>query len=210
METYASNPGNVRVKWLRLLFNMPRTALTLIGGGGTLLYFGYIANNMILTVIGGLCIGLLYAILSRARYRFIEGDVNISKVLSLNPPLFATSTNMRNTGGPTLYPVIKIVRRKVPNARGRRVKVGDYFPAACLYFGGSEQQPHWDNFDPVPLSVATDNLTTIDHHNEDLEYLHEEFEARLALVDTPNKPGLYFIDETRLATHRARPAVPEV
>jgi hypothetical protein len=208
MKTYASNPGDVRVKWLRLLFNMPGVALVLIGGGGALLYFGYVLNNMILTLVGGLCIGLLYWVVNNARYRFTEGDVNIAKVLSLNPPLFAISTNMRNTHGPVLFPVIKIVRRKVPNARGRCFNVGDYFPAACLY-SGSIQKPHWDNVYPVPLSVATDDLEAIDQHNQDLEYLRPELEARLALVDTPKKPGLYFIDEARLAAHKARPAVPE-
>lgn len=208
MQTYASNPGNVRVKWLRLLFHMPLVTFLLVGGGAAISYLGYVTDNMILTVIGGLTVGLIFWVINNARYRFIEGDVNISKVLSLNPPLFATSTNMRNTHGKLLFPVIKIVRRKVPSARGRRFKVGDYFPAACLY-SGTFEKPHWDNFYPVPLSVATDNLLTIDHHNEDLEYLRAEFEARLSLVDTPNKPGLYFIDEARLEARKTRPAVPE-
>lgn len=209
MKTYASNPGNVRVKQLRLLYHMPLVTLAFLGGGAALLIIGFFQNNAILGFLGAVCLGLLFWVIDNARYRFTQGDVNISKVLSLKPPLFAISTNMRNTGGSLLFPVVKIVRRKVPNVRGRRLKVGDYFATACLY-AGTDQKPHWDNVYPVPLSVATDDVETIEHHDEQLEYLRDELEARLALVDTPEKPGLYFIDEARLAARKSRPAVPEV
>jgi hypothetical protein len=168
-----------------------------------LLYLAYVHGD-ILAAMGSLfCVAVIWRVLSEAHYRFTKGDVNISKVLSLNPPLFATSTNMRNSHGSRLYPAIKIVRRSVPAVRGRRLKVGDYFSAACLYCG-SFQSPYWDNFYPVPISVATDDPAVIDHHDAGLVYLHDELEARLSLVDTPDKPGIYFIDQERLEALQAR------
>lgn len=202
MKTYASNPGNVRVKYLRVLAHSP-TAIVLFGGGGAaLLSSGYVFNNLFLTIAGGVFVGLLIFGLDGARHQFSNGDVNISKVLSLDPPLFATSTNMRNGYGDSKFPAVKIVHGKVPSVRGKRWEVGDYFPAACLY-SGSLKKPHWDNFFPEPLSRATDDLAVIEHHNKNLEYLRDELDARLSLVDSPGEPGIYFIDEERLSARQA-------
>lgn len=203
MKTYASNPGNIRVKLLRVLYHMPRVSLVLILGAVGLFTLAFVNREMISASFGIVCLGILWRVIDNANYRFTAGDVNISKVLSLDPPLFATSTNMQNNYGLRFYPAIKIVRGKVPAARGQRVEVGDYFAAACLY-AGSFERPYWDNFYPVPISVATDDLAVIEHHDQALVPLRDELNARLALVDTPEKPGIYFIDQDRLEALKSR------
>lgn len=143
---------------------------------------------------------IVFYLIARVR-QFRHGDINISKIISLSPPLFATSTNMRKQLGGAEYPVVKIVRRRVPNARGLRWKAGDYFAAACLYSGG--RQAHWDDFDPLPLSMAIDRVEVLMGETDRLAYWIPELELRLSLVRNVRKPGLYFLDAEQLALLRS-------
>jgi hypothetical protein len=206
MVTLATNPGQIRVSRLRLLLSEPFWPIALTISTVGLFALSRVSNPVFYTLaaIVSLAVLWLYLVfyLKARQAHFQEGDVNISKVLSLNPPLFATSTNMQTGLDQRVYPVVKIVRGKVPGARGLRWKVGDYFAAACHY-SGSLKARHWKDFEPLPLSFATDRVEVLEEHSRRLENLQEDFERRLALVKTPRRPGLYFLNAESLAASSA-------
>lgn len=206
MNTFASNPGDVRVNKWRLRWSEPFWSVFWIIAAIAFLGMSAFERSGLWVSLAGLSIGFFLGT-GRSPDHFQKGDVNISKVLSLKPALFATSTNMRNTFSDNEYPVVKIVRRRVPGYRGNTWKVGDYFPAACMY-SGSLKKDHWKNFFPLPLTMATDSVETIVGHLEGLEHLRSELDLRLSLVPRPYKPGLYFLDQKKLEALRGRSEIP--
>lgn len=208
MATLASNPGRIRVNRLRLLRNEPFWPIALAVSTVGLFALSRVSFTLFYTLASlvGFVILWLYIVfyLKARQAHFQEGDINISKVLSLNPPLFATSTNMQTGFDDRTYPVVKIVRGRVPGARGVHWKTGDYFAAACLY-SGSLRKPHWKDFEPLPLSIATDRIEVLEEHSMRLAHLREDLERRLSLVQTPRKPGLYFLDSAKLAALSSSP-----
>lgn len=201
-RTVAGNPGKLKVNRWRLYWSEPVGPVILIAGGLCLLVLSIFDPSPALPVLGGLCLGFAGFGSGRHVRQFEEGDVNISRILSLNPPLFATSTNMQNRLDSKPYPVMKIVRRRVPNLRGIRWKVGDYFPAACFY-SGSLKRDHWVNFSPLPVSMATDRVEAIHAQMDRIDHLRGELDRRLTLVPRPYKPGLYFLDHEKLAAMKS-------
>jgi hypothetical protein len=206
MNTYASNPGKIRVNYWRLIRHKPFWSLAIGVGTIGMFVFGALkgdagaVNLAMLVLVFFLAYRLLHVWgLSR---HFQVGDVNVSKVLSLNPPLFATSTDMQTGRDNMQYPAVKIVRGKVANARGMKWKVGDRFAAACMYSGALGSR-HWTDFEPLPLSMATDDAEVLQEHMRRLEHLFEELDLRLLLVPDVRKPGLYFLDAARLASLRS-------
>lgn len=206
MKARASNPGAIRIDYLRIVRHEPFWPIALLVSTVGLIALARLDNNVVYAlgaVVGFalLWIYLVFHFLAR-RLHFEKGDVNISKVLSVSPPLFATSTNMETGRDNMQYPVVKIVRGKVPGARGMRWKVGDRFAAACMYSGALGNR-HWDDFEPLPISMATDRIEVLTEHTQRLEYLFEELDLRLSLVPDSRKPGLYFLDAARLASLRS-------
>lgn len=207
MDTRASNPGEIRIDRWRLLRYEPVWPIVLILSVIGLFYLGLTGAGAI--YIGSGSFGILVVWIYIATYfrlremQFAEGDVNISKVISLDPPLLATSTNMQTGFDSNEYPVVKIVRGKVPAARGRRWKAGDYFASACLYIG-PHRKPRWKNVFPLPISLATDRIEVIEEQDRRVADLREELDRRLSLVPTPRRPGLYFLDAARLAALRGK------
>lgn len=196
-ETYASNPGEIKLDILRFTIlrrGWPIALLLMFLGVS---YLAFVVGPLWWGIAYLFIIGLTWLYYAGAKRQFEGGDVNISKVISLNPPRFATSTNMRNSFGPKNYPVIKIVADKIPNTKGKKYAVGDYFPAACLYSGSFEKE-HWDDFDPDPLSVGTGDDQTIKTHMDNLADLIEDFEKRLSLVKDLKTEGIHFLDEAKL------------
>lgn len=198
-RTVAGNPGKLKVNRWRLYWSEPVWPVILITSGVSLLALSLLDRSPALPVLGGLCIGFAGFGSGRHVRQFEEGDVNISKILSLDPPLFATSTNMQNSWDAKPYPVVKIVRRKVPGMRGVRWKVGDYFPAACFY-AGSMKRDHWVDVFPLPVSMATDRVEAVDMQMSRIDHLRGELDRRLKLVPRPYRPGLYFLDNEKLST----------
>lgn len=197
MASYASNPGKIKVEFLRLMIRKPKWPL--IFGLPTILcaYLAYRTGAWLWIIPSTLFAGMLWLFWKRQLIHFTLGDVNISKILSTNPPLLATSTNMLTGMDHRRYPVIKIVRGRVPAVPGKKWKTGDYFTAACMY-GGPRGKAHWELLDPWPQSCATGNYEDLKASEDALAYLQEEFELRISLVPTPDEPGLYFLDEDRL------------
>jgi len=196
-ETFASNPGQIKVDKIRLTLNKPVWPGICIGFIGAIILLAKFLGSFwwfLLTIPFWLALWLFYF---RENNHYANGDVNISKVISDNPLTIATSTNMRNSYGDLEYPVVKIVHRKIPKVKGLSWKVGDYLASACLY-NGSFEKAFWDDVFPFPLSFATSDADVIRHHESALEYLQEELELRLTLIDDVTKPGLYFVDEAKL------------
>ena len=206
MKTYAGNPGKLRVNRWRLIRHEPFWPLTLFVCTVGLIVLARLSDQLVyaLGAVIGFALFWIYIVfyfMGRER-QFRDGDVNISKIISLSPPLFATSTNMQTGMDRREYPVVKIVRGRVPNARSLSWRVGDYFAAACLY-SGSGRSGHWDDFDPLPISMATDRVEVLLEQVERLAYLQRELDLRISLVKNTRRTGIYFLSPEKLAALRA-------
>lgn len=196
-ETYASNPGYLKVSYIKLTLNKPKWPLIF---GVPILVFLYLYTMhgvvwyLIPLGIFSLMLGIYY---DRTKQHFRLGDVNISKVISVKPPVIAVSTNMETKAFGKRFPVIKVLKRRVPRAKNMRWEEGSFFASACLYRGALGND-HWDDFFPFPLSFATSDTDAIREHETFLEYLHDDFDQRYDLAGRPKEPGLYYLDPDKL------------
>ncbi len=200
-NTRASNPGEIDVELSRVVSNKPLWPLIFSIPVIVFVCLSIFTESGWLRLLfrfgTGFSLLPLLMFWNYQKDRYTKGDVNIGKVLSTRPALLAVSTNMTTGMDDRRYPVIKIVSGKVPRVDGHSWEAGDYFAAACLY-SGPLGKPHWIDFSPSPQSCATGTYEDLKASEDALAYLQEEFELRMSLVPTPDKPGLYFLDEDRL------------
>jgi len=191
-NTSASNPGNVRLKpivWVK--HNLQRiailTSVLLIAIFLTIAYSWWFIVLLVVLLV----INIFYWV--RTKEHFAHGDSNGGVVASLDPVLIAVKTDL--TKGYGAYPVVKIIEYKT----SKSVKVGDKIATVALYQASEDENlPHWIDFNPVPVSYATNNNKEIDRalasYTEDQ---WNELESGLEQVPKPLSPGLYRINLTR-------------
>lgn len=201
MDTYASNPGQINAKFTRLLRHNPKWYV--IWGGLFLVfqYWGHFSGNYWLYIGCALFAILFFLTFKRQQIHFSRGDVNIAKIISRSPDVYAAYTNMLTGLDDKDYPVVKIVQRKIPVVEGMSFEVGDYISAACMYSGPMDKA-HWLDFFPIPMSVGTSDLDALRFHRKNLESSQAELELRLTMVPQPLAPGLYFLNEDELNAKR--------
>jgi hypothetical protein len=191
-STEASNAASVSVNYLRYVGNYPIwPALWLI--------VATVSAALAVTVhwyaLGGLVVALIGLFLHwlKARIRFKHGDANPGVIISEKPLLLAVIGDLSTGGAP--WPVIKILRvsprQLAPLASTRGVKV----PTAAVYSPPSNKDDtRWSDFDPVPLTCATDR-------HEDIQrainsFTKEEWQvlaAGLKRLPQPPTVGLHSI-----------------
>lgn len=201
MDTYASNPGQVNASFFRLLRYRPKWYF--IWGALFLVfqYWGHFSGNYWLYIFCAIFAFLFYLTFKRQQVHFSHGDVNIAKIISRSPDMFATYTNMLTGLDDKDYPVVKVVRSKIPEVEGLGFEVGDYISAACMYAGPMDKA-HWLDFFPIPMTVATTDMEALTFHRENLVSSQDELELRLTMLAQPLTPGLYFLDEDELNAKR--------
>lgn len=188
-STYASNPGNVRIKPLVWLWHQPYPGLLLaLGQVATLGLNIFHSPWWVLANIPLFCVNYYYWLGRKEHFAF--GDSNAGLVVAENPTLVAVSTNFQKYPGYE-YPVIKIIPYR------KRAKVGTHIATVALYRGtNGPQVPHWDDFFPIPLDYATNDQAEIERalRRYDAQQQWRDIEQRLRQVPQPYVPGLYRID----------------
>jgi len=160
MDTVASNPGQVKASFLRLLRYKPKWYI--IWGVLFLVfqYWGHFSGNYWLYIGCAVFAALLFLTFKRQQIHFSHGDVNIAKIISRSPDMFAMYTNMLTGLDDLDYPVVKVVRSKIPVVDGLSFEVGDYISVGCMYAGPMDKA-HWIDVFPIPMSVATTDLNAL-------------------------------------------------
>jgi Protein of unknown function (DUF3239) len=185
----SSNPGGVKINKLRWVRFYPKWSLGLML---TFLVFLVLSLSVhwlfwIPTVINMLAIVFYWQYIEE---RFLHGDTRPGKILSLNPPLFACSTNLSKFGGN--YPAIKVIQKPIPKTSMRVPQVGMKLAAVTMYFEKDEQEPFWADIDPIPVEFATNDPKIIDNKIKNLATEDwEELEFCIKQLPQNVKPGLY-------------------
>lgn len=185
-STFASNPGNAKLdKWV--WFRHHKIA---VGSLVLLLVCSILATMVIDTVylfviVVAVIINLYYW--TNKKEHFLSGHSNGGIVVGTHPTLVAVNGDLSKGYG--YFPVIKITKRNSLKS----VRIGDRIPTVALYTASSDEfLSHWINFNPIPLSYATDDPKVIElamqsYPNE----LWEQLEKHLLKLEKPYKVGLY-------------------
>ncbi len=183
-DTYASNPGNVRLKplvWIRHDTKAMILALLLLIAIIGAFTIGLWFNPICLILIG---VNFLYWL--RKKEHFKSGDSNGGLVITLEPTLVAVATDL--TKGFGSFPVVKVIRCN----RLRNVRVGDRIATVALYGPTDDEVPHWSDFYPIPLAYASNNAAELKAAMNSYEAEQwQTLESHIRTLDKPYKEGLY-------------------
>ena len=96
-----------------------------------------------------------------------------------------------------MYPVIKIIEKTVKPMKSQKLQIGMIVPTVAMYVPNFDDDiPHWDDFDPRPVSCATGS-------EEEMQRVVGSFKKSdmtdlkkwLKEVPKPYEPGLYHIEK---------------
>ena len=190
-EIAASHPGRLRADVVRVASSYPLWP--------SVLAVAWIVS--LLAVIDGFHYTalLLLAVATYANYAwwssirswFHNGDVCPAAIISAEPLLIATLTDL--TAGEGAYPAIKIRREPIRRWRDGG-KVGSPVPCVARY-DGTPGAAHWTNFHPRPVQCATADETEIKRLLVEIEKPRwAELQAAIRQLPKPFRPGLYRLD----------------
>jgi len=187
-STVAGNPGNIKMnalQWAKM--NLGTVVKGLVG-----IVLGVFMMMEIHWVFGIIFIGaLLYNFWywMTAYNRFKMGDVNLGKVVSVNPDRIAVITDMTKMIG--FYPIIKIVETKLAPMEKQ---LNSFIPTVALYKDNPFDYPFWSEFNPTPLSYGTSDKSILQSRlNSFADEDYEELDRLLAQIGTI-MPGTYKVD----------------
>lgn len=166
--------------------------------------FGAVATGILAIVIGYILmvkfhwtLGIVFvgALLYNFWYwitafnRFKMEDVNLGKVVSINPDRVAVVTDMTKMVG--FYPIIKIVETKLAPFEK---ELNSFIPTVALYIDNPFDYPFWSEFNPTPLSYgSSDKYILQSRLNSFADEDYDELDRLLAQIGT-TKPGTYKVD----------------
>lgn len=189
-NSIASNPGNAELnKWVWFYHNKWVVGSLILFLICSLLATIFIDIMYLLVVVIAIVMNLYYW--TNKKEHFLSGDSNGGIVVNIHPTLIAVNTSL--TKGYGNFPVIKITKR----ASLKNVSIGDRVPTVALYTASNnESLAHWLDFNPIPLSYATNDVKVINlamqsYPNEQWEQL----EKYLLELEKPYKTGLYQVDQ---------------
>lgn len=220
-STYASNPGRLRVSYLHWICSFPGKPVQLILPLAILVGVAFLMNRVFfgalfellhkgksLDNVPGALLGIvifnvffwlgisplleqLIFLANRIREHFLYGCVNPGIVVASKPPIVAVFTDL--TRGSVPHHAIKILPQPLKRIKGGAPPVGTKLAIVALY-EGIAQKGHWDNFHPVVINCVTGNITDIKRIYRSIpDWEWQALEAGLRQIQTPQKPGLYFI-----------------
>lgn len=189
-NTVASNSGNVKLnKWVWFCHNK--------------MDVGLLTLFLICSLLAAIVIDIMYSFIAfiaivmnlyywtNKKEHFLSGDSNGGIVVSTNPTLIAVNTSL--TKGYGDFPVVKITKR----ASLKNVSIGDRVPTVALYTASTnESLAHWLDFNPIPLSYATNDVRIINSAMQSYPSEQwEQLEKYLLELEKPYKTGLYQVDK---------------
>ena len=159
-STRASNPGGARVKPMIWLSQYPAWPIIWISLAVLMLLLAILVHwSLWIGFVVLIAMNWLYW--RRVRDQFMCGAVNPAVIVSENPMLIAVLTDLSKGSG--YFPVVKIIRKDLPEVEGRRWVPGTALATVSLYTRHhDESMPRWADFDPRPLVCATDDASDID------------------------------------------------
>jgi len=189
-NSVASNPGNAELnKWVWFCHNKMDVGLLTLFLICSLLAAIVVDIMYLFIVVIAIVMNLYYW--TNKKEHFLSGDSNGGIVVDIHPTLIAVNTNL--TKGYGDFPVVKITKR----ASLKNVSIGDRVPTVALYTASTnESLAHWLDFNPIPLSYATNDVKVINlamqsYPNEQWEQL----EKYLLELEKSYKTGLYQVDK---------------
>jgi len=189
-NSIASNPGNTELnKWVWFCHNKMFVSLLTLFLICSLLATMVIDVMYFLVTVIAVVMNLYYWV--NKKEHFLSGDSNGGIVVDTYPTLIAVNTSL--TKGYGHFPVVKIMKC----TSLKNVSVGDRVPTVALYTASTNDNlAHWLDFNPIPLSYATNDAKTVklamqSYSNEQWEQL----EKYLLELEKPYKPGLYQVDK---------------
>jgi hypothetical protein len=190
--TVASNPGRLRVNYLRWFLHKPAwplgwaVALVAAVAAAVWLHWAFWFAAVVLL----LC-NVFYWF--RLTMHFGRGDANPGLVVSAAPPLVAVATDLSKGFG--VFPAVKVFAAGPLRVAGRRPEVGDRVGTVSLYTPGPDSSaPHWADFDPHPAEYVTADPAAIAGLMATFTPADWDNLARLMeQVPRPYRPGLYLL-----------------
>ncbi len=189
-DTVASNPGNVELKkWVWFRHNKIVVVLLLLFIVCSLLATVIIDTVYLFVIVVAVVVNFYYW--TNKKEHFSSGHSNGGIVVGTHPTLVAVNGDLSKGYG--YFPVIKIVKRDSL----QNVRIGDRIPTVALYTASSnELLSHWVNFNPIPLSHATDDPKVLEQAMQ--SYSNEQWEQLenyLLELKKPYKVGLYQVEK---------------
>ena len=189
-QSAASNPGRLRVNFLRYAYCFPTwpavwLSLLLLSLGLTV----FVHWVFVLLLLPAVVLNFLYW--RQVRARFIAGCVNPGRVVSLDPPLIAVATNLTRSGDASCT-AIKILRHPLGRLKSVKRKLGEPLATIAFYDAWSEEGSHWNDFSPVAANAATGKVAELQRLKSSLSSDDwNELDRGLQQVPRPFEPGIY-------------------
>lgn len=189
-DTMASNPGNIKVSKLRYIRVYPKWFLIwhgLLIISALLSWYSLWFIPLLLLI--ALCTWMYW---NRIKSQFMHGCTNPALIISLDPPLIATSTNL--TKGGADYPTIKVAEQPIHKMSTGKPTTGQRIATIALYEDRYEQSDHWSSFDPKPVACVSSNQAAIQRVFDSIDKEDwDELQQGINQIPKPIKPGHYRI-----------------
>lgn len=192
-NTVASHPGELKVQPLRWVIYRPLWPILWIGLLVLALYFAVTAHWAYYVLVT-LLAAINWFYWRRLKEHFYVGCANPAKIISVNPFMVASNTDLRCSFDAPHCHSIKITKWRLPKINGCKLKVGDKIPTVSLY-NGLLDKDRWHSFSPIPACLVSNAQSTIDAIHAGLEDEWDKLELWLAKVPKPYQPGLYAFDQ---------------
>ncbi|MEM9186856.1 MAG: DUF3239 domain-containing protein [Planctomycetota bacterium] len=203
--TFASNPAEIRLNFLRWVRHKPLipaigvvSCLFIVGLWAVLTAAGMKASiptkdggETPIWLFGPACLAGAAVLMRFGMPNFGSGDANPGVVVSVQPTLLAVPTDL--TQGVGEFPAVKIVRINLVESGGAPIELGSRVPTVAHYADAhSKHANHWSDFYPVPVEYATGDPSAVDRllrsfPNDQYELL----DHALACIEQPYQAGLY-------------------
>ncbi len=193
-NSQASNPGALPVNYWSWITHKPLWPLIWgLALVGTIALAVVVNHFFWVLFVLVLFVNRLYW--ARVREQFFLGCINPSVVISTNPLLIATYTDLSMGKGE--YPAIRITNPTLRRIAGQAPEKGMPVATISLYQRAVDSSiRHWEDFDPIPADYGTPDIR---EHQRILATLtpdeYAELQKYLEKVPTPNVPGVYYMFE---------------
>ena len=190
-ESAAELPGRIRVSLFRFARAFPHrvqwwfVTLAVIGALAFFVHWSFLVAAVPVLIF-------IRRHWRTLRDHFLSGCLNAAKVVSLDPPLVAVSTDLQT--GDVPCPVLRILPQPLRMMVPGDPEIGRRAAAVSLYGWSLGERDHWSTFHPLLVDTGTGSGEKI---GEAIDRLDDEdwddLEFALAQVKPPCEPGLYRI-----------------
>ena len=206
-DTYASNPGQVKVNKLKYASSYPKWFA--IWHGLLLFTIGLCFWSLWFIPLVLLFVAACWLYWKRISIQFLSGCANPALIVSMDPPLIAAYTNLSKGAYDTN--VIKITRQPIKKLSTGVATVGQKIATVALYRDRFQNGEHWSSFDPKPVACVTKDQNAINgvmssFSSEDWN----EIEEAILQVPKPYQPGHYRIYSREEFERKERPNGDEI